>query len=87
MRKLSFIVIGVSIIVCLISINLAHSMNTYYSNKQVYNNKIPYSYYFGAGKAKPEKIKVQTTGKGDVVQAVIPVNEEEQKVEQQSIKK
>lgn len=46
-----------------------------------YNNKVPYSSFFM--KSNSEKIKVQASGNGNVVQAVIPINQEEEKVEQQ----
>ena len=53
-----------------------------YNNQIGYNNKIPYHEFFGSKAPQPEKIKVQ---KGDV-QAVIPIHQEEQQVEQKGIK-
>lgn len=47
----------------------------------LYNNKVSYFSLFV--NPVPEKIKVQASGNGNVVQAVIPINQEEEKVEQQ----
>lgn len=53
-----------------------------YNNQVGYNNKIPYHEFFSSKAPQPEKIKVQ---KGKV-QAVIPINQKEEKIEQKGIK-
>jgi len=53
-----------------------------YNNRTGYDNKIPYSSFFGVNAPEPEKIKVQ---KGKV-QAIIPINQKEETVEQKGIK-
>jgi hypothetical protein len=63
----------------------AHALNTYYDNSQVYNNQIPYSAFFNGHSPKPEKIKVQVSSDRGVVQAIVPVNEKEQEVEQKGL--
>lgn len=63
----------------------ANALNTYYDNSQIYNNKIPYSAFFNGHSPKPEKIKVQKSVNGKVVQAIVPVNEKEQDVEQKGL--
>jgi flavoprotein len=45
---------------------------------------VPYRALFGV---KPSTIMVQQSDKGKVVQAVVPVNQEEEQVEPQTIKK
>lgn len=53
-----------------------------YNNRIGYNNKIPYHEFFSSKAPQPEKIKVQ---KGKV-QAVIPINQKEETIEQKGIK-
>ena len=77
-RKLAYLAVGVSIAVCLCSVGLANAFET------KYYNKVPYSALF---QTNSKQIKVQKTGEGgQVVQAVIPVEQEEEKVEQQELK-
>ena len=71
---LSFLILGVG---------NSYALKTYYNNKQGYNNKIPYSAFFNGHSPKPEKIKVQ---KGKI-QAVVPINQKEEKVEQKGLQK
>jgi hypothetical protein len=52
-----------------------------YNNRIGYNNQIPYKSYFNENAPKPDKIKVQ---KGEV-QAVIPINQKEEQIEQKGI--
>ncbi len=61
----------------------AFGLKTYYNNKTGYNNKIPYSAFFNGHSPKPAKIKVQ---KGKI-QAIVPVNQKEEKVEQKGLEK
>lgn len=53
-----------------------------YNNQTGYNNKLPYRSFFSA--PEPEKIKVQTR---DGRQAVIPINQKEEKIVQKGIDK
>jgi len=76
-RKLAYLVIVVSMIICLGSFGLANAFQSQY------NNKVPYRALFGV---KPSTIMVQQSDKGKVVQAVVPVNQEEEQVEPQTIK-
>lgn len=71
---LSFLILGIGNI---------YALETYYENKQGYNNKIPYKEFFNGHSPKPEKIKVQ---KGKI-QAVVPINQKEEKVEQKGLEK
>jgi hypothetical protein len=51
---------------------------------QIYNNNIPYKDFF---KNSPEHLKVQSVDSfGNTTQAVIEVNQNEQKIEQEGIK-
>ena len=53
-----------------------------YDNRTGYNNKIPYQSFFSDTDLEPRKIKVQ---KGRV-QAIIPINQKEETIEQKGIK-
>jgi hypothetical protein len=77
-RKIAWLVVVVSVIVCLGSFGLANAFQSHYSNK------VPYGALFGV---KSSTIMVQQSDKGKVVQAVVPVNQEEEQVEPQTIKK
>lgn len=59
-----------------------YNNKTGYNNQVGYNNKIPYDEFFKSKAPQPEKIKVQ---KGNV-QAVIPINQREEQIEQKGIK-
>ena len=85
-RKCLWLVVLISIGICIVSFGFGNAwgLDTKYSNKAGYNNKIPYRATFND--VRPEQIKVQKTGNGKVVQAVIPVNQEEETVEQQGLK-
>ena len=61
----------------------SYALKTYYNNKTGYNNKIPYKAFFNGHSPKPEKINIQ---KGKV-QAVVPLHEKEENVEQKGLKK
>ena len=80
MKKLWFIAIIVCFLVSWLNVS-AWSLDTYYENRTGYNNKIPYAAFFNGHSPQPAKIAVQ---KGNV-QAVVPVNEKEVKVEQQGL--
>ena len=69
----------------LLGIGNVHALNTYYNNNQVYNNKIPYSAFFNGHSPEPDKIKIQQSTKNGVTQAIVPVNEKEQEVEQKGL--
>ena len=60
-----------------------YNNKTGYNNLTGYNNKIPYQSFFGENAPQPEKIKVQ---KGNA-QAVIPIHQKEEQIEQEGIKK
>jgi hypothetical protein len=63
-----------------LSLGTSNALETYY------NNKIPYSAFFNGHSAKPNKIKVQkVTKSGKAIQAVVPVNQAEEKVEQKGL--
>ncbi len=87
------ILLTVLLAVFVLSTN-AFALNTLYSNKMGYDNRtgyqnnIPYKAFFNGKSPKPETINVQASdGKGRVVQAVVPVNEKEVKVEQKGLEK
>ena len=73
------------------------ALNTFYENQQGYdvnmgyNNKIPYKAFFDVdnpNSPKPENKNVQKYDRfGNVIQAVVPVNERETKVEQKGLEK
>jgi hypothetical protein len=69
-----------------LSLGSSNALETYYNNHSGYNNKIPYSAFFNGHSAKPNKIKVQkVTKSGKAIQAVVPVNQAEEKVEQKGL--
>jgi len=52
--------------------------------KMIYNNKIPYKEFF---ESDPSLMKIQSVDRfGKSVQAVIPVNQDEQEIKQEGIK-
>ena len=70
----------------------AGALETYYTNQggynnlTGYNNKIPYSAFFNWHSPKPDVIKVQkTTRSGAVIQAKVPINQPEEKIEQRRL--
>lgn len=75
---------------CLLTlcVGSAFGLSTLYDNSGGYNvvsgydNKIPYEAFFTTFAPTPEKIKVQ---KGDT-QAIIPIHQKEQKIEQKGLK-
>lgn len=84
MKKLLMILMILSF-VCL-GLGNANALETYYKNNQGYNNNIPYSAFFNGHSPKPAKIKIQKiTKSGKAIQAVVPVNQAEEKVEQKGL--
>lgn len=63
-RKLAYLAVGVSIMVCLVSVGLANALET------KYYNKVPYRALF---QTQTQHVNVQKTDNGKIVQAVIPV--------------
>lgn len=77
MRKLAYLVIVISMMICLGSFGLANAFES------KYYNKVPYRALF---QTEASKIMVQKSSEGKVVQAVVPVNQKEEQVEPQTIK-
>lgn len=78
-RKVAWLSIGVAVIMCLCSFSLANALET------KYNNRVPYRVLFQT--EQPSEIMVQKSSGSEVVQAVVPVNQEEENVEQQGLEK
>lgn len=85
-RKILWLIVFAMIGICMVSFSFgnAYALETKYDNKSGYENKVQYRSLFY--EAKPDKIMVQKSGNGNVVQAVVPVNEKEETVEQQGLK-
>lgn len=81
MKKMFTIIAVLSFLI--LGFGNSYALKTYYENRQGYNNKIPYKAFFNGHSPKPQKINVQ---KGKV-QAVVPINSKEEKVEQKGLQK
>jgi uncharacterized membrane protein YdfJ with MMPL/SSD domain len=76
-RRFTWIAVILSVMICVASFGIADAFES------KYYNKVPYKNLF---QPDSKQIKVQKTDGSQVVQAVIPVGQEEEQVEPQTIK-
>jgi H+/gluconate symporter-like permease len=76
-RRFAWIAVILSVMICVASFGIADAFES------KYYNKVPYKNLF---QPNPKQMKVQRSEGGQVVQAVIPVEQEEEQVEPQTIK-
>ena len=76
-RRFAWFMVAFSVMICIMSFGLADAFES------KYYNKVPYANLF---QSSPKQIKVQSNEGSKVVQAVIPVDQEEEQVEPQTIK-
>jgi hypothetical protein len=67
-RKLAYLIIGISVMICLCSFGISNAFET------KYYNKVPYHALF---QQHVKQVKVQKSENGKVVQAVVPVDKED----------